>query len=311
MSVRIGFLPWPQCADWASFLDVARRIDRAGYDSLWTWDHLMAIVGPPDGPIFEGWTALAAWAVATERVELGLMVAANTFRNPGVVAKMAVTVDHISGGRAWLGLGGAWFDEEHDAFGIDFGAGFGERLDRLDEAVGALRAILGGETFTSPEGSYYRFREARLSPPPLRDRLPIMIGGSGERKTLRTVAAYADGWNTGGSVERVARKVAVLEEHCAAVGRDPAEIERTFGPSIVIRDDPEEARRVYAAALAHNGDVFTGEEDAWFGPPEAIAERWRPYLAYGMRHLIADLPAPFDLETVERLIEVQALLANE
>lgn len=311
MSVKIGLLPWPQHTDWASFADVARRIDRAGYDSLWTWDHLYAIVGPPDGPIHEGWTAVAAWAALTERVELGLMVGANTFRNPGVVAKAAVTVDHISNGRAWLGLGGAWFEEEHAAFGLDFGAGFGERLDRLHEAVGAIRALFAGETVSSPEGGYYGLREARLSPLPLRGRLPIMIGGSGERKTLRTVATYADGWNTGGSLERVARKVDVLEQHCAAVGRDPGEIERTFGPSIIIRDDPAEAERVYAEALAHNGDVLTGEEDAWFGPPEAIAERWRPYLAHGMRHLIADLPAPFDLETVERLIEVKALLANE
>ena len=122
--VKVGVLLWPQTASWSAICDTAVRADRVGLDSLWTWDHLMAIVGPWEQPILEGWTTLAAWAVRTERATLGLMVGANTFRNPGLTAKLATTLDHVSGGRAVLGIGGAWFEREHDAFGIDFGAGF-------------------------------------------------------------------------------------------------------------------------------------------------------------------------------------------
>ena len=123
--LRVGALAWPQRATWPQLREAALAVDDAGLDSLWTWDHLHAIEGDPDQEIFEGWTLLAAWAAITARTQLGLMVGANTFRNPGLTAKEAVTVDHISGGRAWLGIGGAWFDHEHEAHGIDFGSGFG------------------------------------------------------------------------------------------------------------------------------------------------------------------------------------------
>jgi len=310
---KIGLLPWPQATDWASLLDVGRRIDRAGYDSLWTWDHLYAIVGPPDQPIFEGWTTLAGWAGATERVEIGLQVGAIPFRNPGVVAKMAVTLDHLSRGRTWLGVGGAWFQREHEAYGIDFGERVGQRLDWMDEACAAWKAWFAGESYTSPPGAHYRFRDAVVRPFPVRGRLPLMVGGSGRKKTLRTVARYADGWNTVEPVDVMGELVDVLAAHCADAGRDPSEIEKTFGPVVIIRDEPREARRVLDAALAHNqADPTERQEpwEAWCGPPEEIAARCRPYLDLGFRHLIAELPAPFDLETVERLVEVRDLLSG-
>ena len=125
--LKLGILLWSQATEWPPFLEAARRVDQLGYDHLWTWDHLHPIFGATDQPIFEGWTTLGAWAAATERVRLGLMVGANTFRNPALVAKMATTLDHISGGRAILGIGGAWFEEEHEDFGIEFGSGFPER----------------------------------------------------------------------------------------------------------------------------------------------------------------------------------------
>ncbi len=313
MALKVGILAWPQATDWAALVDVGRRIDAAGYDSLWTWDHLYAIVGPPEQPIFEGWSTLMAWALATERVELGLQVGAIPFRNPGVVAKMAVTLDHASGGRAWLGVGSAWFAREHEAYGIDFGAWVGQRLDWMDEACAAYRAWFAGERFSSPPGSHYAFNDAVVLPFPVRDRLPLMIGGAGRKKTLRTIAKYADGWNSNRSPDESAELVEVLEGHCADVGRDPAEIERTFGPAIIVRNEPAEALRVYEAALAHNGAPATqrrGPQDVWLGPPELIAERCRPYVELGFRHLIAELPTPFDLETVERLVEVRDLLAG-
>ena len=150
--LRVGTLAWPQGATWPQLREAALAVDDAGLDSLWTWDHLHAIEGDPDQEIFEGWTLLAAWAAITTRTQLGLMVGANTFRNPGLTAKEAVTVDHISGGRAWLGIGGAWFDHEHEAHGIDFGSGFGQRLDWLEEAVTGMAALLAGRGRDEPGG---------------------------------------------------------------------------------------------------------------------------------------------------------------
>jgi alkanesulfonate monooxygenase SsuD/methylene tetrahydromethanopterin reductase-like flavin-dependent oxidoreductase (luciferase family) len=311
--VRVGALLWPQGVGWHELRSAAMLADAVGVDSLWTWDHLHAIVGDPDQPIYEGWTVIAAWAALTRRATVGLMVGANTFRNPGLTAKLAVTVDHISDGRAWLGLGGAWFEHEHAAHGIDFGAGFGERLDRLDEAAAAIKALLRGDSVTSPDDGFYDLRDLRHAPLPVRGagRLPMMIGGGGEKKTLRTVARYADGWNVSGSVETLRRKADILADHCAAVGRDPGAIEASIFPYCVIRDDPAEARRVLEAALARYGEAYEETPGGvMLGPEAAIAEAWRPFLEIGFTHLIADMPGPFDHETLERLPEVRRLVAG-
>jgi alkanesulfonate monooxygenase SsuD/methylene tetrahydromethanopterin reductase-like flavin-dependent oxidoreductase (luciferase family) len=295
-------------------LAAAREVDRLGYDSLFADDHLYADSGDPYQSKLEAWTVLAAWAQATERVRLGHYVLANTLRNPGLVVKMATTTDHIANGRVILGIGAGWFELEHTAFGIDFGSGFGQRLDWLDESAGIMRRLLDGETVTH-DGPRYRTVDLRINPPAVQARLPILIGGAGEKKTLRTVAKYADMWHVyTRPVEELQRKVAALEAHCAAVGRDPAAIERTLTPRmLMIRDNPADAHRAYASLMAHNridiDDATLGGRDPWFGPPEAIAERLQPYLALGFRHIIADLPAPFDRETLERLIgEVKPLL---
>jgi alkanesulfonate monooxygenase SsuD/methylene tetrahydromethanopterin reductase-like flavin-dependent oxidoreductase (luciferase family) len=311
--IRVGALLWPQRTTWPELRDAAVLADEAGLDSIWTWDHLHAIVGHPDQPIFEGWTTLAAWAAVTHRVRLGLMVGANTFRNPGLTAKAAVTVDHVSEGRTWLGIGGAWFEHEHAAHGLDFGSGFGERLDRLDEAVAAMSALLAGESVTSEPDAHYAFRDLRHHPLPYRGAgtLPIMIGGSGEKKTLRTVARYADGWNAGGSLERMKHKVEVLAAHCDAVGRDPTDIEFTLFPYCVLRDDPAEARAHLEASLALHGDTYEPQPGFdMLGPEEHVAEVWRPYLELGFTHLIPDLAGPFDHETIERLPHLRALMAR-
>ena len=142
--IKIGVLPWGQRTDWGSLLQVGQRADELGYDSLWTWDHLYPIQGDWRAPIFEGYMTLAGWAGVTSRTTLGLMVGANTFRNPALTVKLVTTLDHMSGGRAVLGIGGAWFEREHQAFGIDFGSGFGERLDWLDEAVALMHGMLTG-----------------------------------------------------------------------------------------------------------------------------------------------------------------------
>jgi len=306
--LRLGICLWSQASDWPAMLDTARRIDRLGYDHLWTWDHLNAIIGDPYQPIFEGPSMLAAWAVATERVRLGLLVGANTFRTPGLFAKQVETLDHISGGRAICGIGGAWFDLEHEAHGIEFGSGFGQRLDWMDESVGVIRRLLDGEE-VSHAGAHYRFDRLLHRPRPVQAHMPIMIGGSGERKTLRSIARHADMWNAMGTLDFVAHKDAVLRDHCRDVGRDESEIERTLGIKLTIRDTADEARRAWAEHLEANRTPYFEEDDVWLGSPAQVAAWIRSFRAIGFSTFINEMPAPYDVETLERFVgEVPALL---
>lgn len=299
-SVKFGALCWNQYTDWPDLLEAGIRADRLGYETLWTWDHLYPIVGDSHGPIFEGWLTITAWAMATQRVRLGLMVGANTFRDPALVAKMATTLDHISGGRAILGVGGAWFEEEHVAYGLEFGDGFPERLRWLGEALPIMRGMLRGERPTA-SGPRYRARAVRNEPPPIQERLPIVIGGGGEQVTLKLVAKYADANNVGGGLEKVRRKEEVLLRHCETVGRDPSEIERTTGLGVVvIRDSREEARRVAKAIFEHNGRAKPWEDQP-IGTPEDVAAFIAPYLEIGYRHVVAGFPSPYDDESMTRL----------
>jgi alkanesulfonate monooxygenase SsuD/methylene tetrahydromethanopterin reductase-like flavin-dependent oxidoreductase (luciferase family) len=304
--IKVGVLPWGQQTDWPSLLQVGKWADELGYDSLWTWDHLYPIQGDWRGPIFEGYMTLAGWAGVTSRVTLGLMVGANPFRNPALTAKMATTLDHMSNGRAILGIGGAWFEREHVAYGLDFGSGFGERLDWLDEAVEVMRAMAGGEEATA-RGPRYKVKGVRNDPPPIQRRLPILIGGDGERKTLHTVAKYADAWNTGGDIDFVRHKDEVLRSWCDRVGRDESEIERTLGLGLVIiRDDAADAGRVEDAIRRQHPGY---SETAKVGTAEQIAESLVPYVQLGFRHIFYDAPAPFDDETLSRFVgEVKPIL---
>ena len=305
--IKLGALVWNQYTSWPAMRDAAVRADERGYDDLWTWDHLYPIVGSDKGPILEGWMVLAGWALATQRARLGLMVGANPFRNPALVAKMATTLDHLSNGRAILGIGGAWFEAEHLAFGIPFGGSPGERLRWLDEAARIMRGMLHGD---EPSGErYYATRAVRNDPPPVQAHLPLLIGGGGERRTLLTVARYADMCNVGGGFETVKRKDEVLRRHCAEVGRDESEIERTVGMGVtVIRDTEAEARRVNDEMFARNGRARAWQNQN-LGTPEQVAERMRPYLGIGFRHFIIGFPSPHDAESMERLItEVKPML---
>jgi alkanesulfonate monooxygenase SsuD/methylene tetrahydromethanopterin reductase-like flavin-dependent oxidoreductase (luciferase family) len=298
--IKLGALSWNQYTTWADLRENGIRADRLGYDSIWTWDHLYPIVGSHEGPILEGWLTLAAWAEATQKASIGLMVGANTFRNPALVAKMATTLDHISNGRAVLGIGGAWFETEHTAYGLEFGASPGERLRWLEEAVQIMRGMLHGE---QPSGSrFYASREVQNDPPPVQERLPIVVGGGGVKKTLRIVARYADACNVGGGFESVKRKDEVLRRHCEEVGRDESEIERTaaMGPC-VIRDDADEARRVLAEIFEHNGKAEPWSPEL-IGTPEQVAAAMRPYADIGFRHFIVGFPSPYDTESMERLV---------
>jgi alkanesulfonate monooxygenase SsuD/methylene tetrahydromethanopterin reductase-like flavin-dependent oxidoreductase (luciferase family) len=306
--VKIGALCWNQYTDWPSLLEAGIRADRLGYSSLWTWDHLYPIVGSADGPIFEGWLTLTAWAGATSQVRLGLMVGANTFREPAITAKLATTLDHISGGRAVLGIGAAWFEAEHTAYGLQFGDGAPERLRWLGEALPILRGMLDGAAPTA-SGPRYAAKAVRNDPPPVQHHLPILIGGGGEKVTLKLVARYADLHDVGGNLALVKHKDDILREHCATVGRDFNTIERTHGLGVVvIRDSREEARKVAAAIFEHNGHAREWQGQP-VGTPEDVAEQLAPFVEIGRSHLVGGFPAPYDEESMTRLItDVKPLL---
>ena len=305
--IRFGAQLWAQATDWPALRDAALAAERSGWESIWTWDHLNAIFGPSEQPIFEGWSLLAALAPLTERVRLGLMVGANTFRNPGLTAKLATTLDHLSGGRAVLGIGAAWFEREHEAFGLDFGSGFGERIDRLAESVALIRRLLDGELVTH-EGRFYTMRDALCAPRPIQDHLPILIGASGPKKAVPLAGRVADGWNTNGSAEDAATRLAILEEAARGAGRDPASIERSISFLIVIRDDASEAEAAHGRILTHNGMGDSRGGLTLLGSPADIAAGIQPYVDLGFGTVIVRMPAPYDRETIERIGEVGALL---
>ncbi len=311
--LKLGINNWNQYSDWPSFLRAQQRADELGFDSIWTWDHLYPIVGSHEGPIFECYTAMAAVATTTKSASIGLLVGANTFRNPALVAKMVTTLDHISGGRAVLGIGAAWFETEHEAFGLEFGGSPGERIGWLAEALPIMRGMLDGERPTTD--GRYGTREALNLPAPIGEHVPILIGGSGRRKTLRLVAQYADMNNLGGAAADLPEKDAALIAHCEDVGRDEQTIERTIGlGSPFIRDSREEAFTVMADVFADNGGAKTWT-DMPVGHPSHIVEHCKPYLDQGYRHLIFGFPAPYDEETLERLAtevrpELEAYLAQ-
>jgi F420-dependent oxidoreductase-like protein len=306
--MKFGAQLWSQQASWPLWRDAALAAEDAGWDSIWTWDHLMAIFGPWEQPIFEGWSLLTGIAALTSRVRLGLMVGANTFRNPGLTAKVATTLDHVSNGRAIVGIGGAWFEREHDAFGIEaWSPSVGERLDRLDEAVMLMRRLFDGERFDH-DGRFYQFHDALCAPRPIQPHLPILVGGSGPKKTLRTVAERADAWNTSGTVDEVRARLDILDEHCATVGRDRSTIELTVSFPITIRHSVGAAESAYAGLLTANGTDQMNANPVLLGPPAAVAEAIAPYRDLGFRTVVVRLPAPFDRETIDRISEVGDLL---
>jgi F420-dependent oxidoreductase-like protein len=307
--VRVGAAFWAQRTDWPSLREAVVAAEDAGADDLWIDDHLLNDEGDSDAPKLEGWTTLAAVAAVTSQARIGHLVTANTFRNPGLVAKMATTVDHISDGRMILGIGGGWFEEEHRAFGLDFGSGFGERLDRLAESVEVIRRLLDGERF-SHDGRFYHHHDALAAPRPVQPHLPILIGGSGPQKTLRIVARHADLWNAYGSPPSLAASDAILRERCIEVGRDHAEIERTVNLNVVVRPTRAEAERAWASyAATHRpregeGLLVVG------GPIDEVATTLAEYAAVGFRHPILIFRSPWDLETIGAVGALREALAE-
>ncbi len=223
----------------------------AGFYSVWVMDHFFQLppLGGPDQPMLEAYTLLGALAARTQRVQLGTLVTGVTYRNPGILAKIVTTLDVISRGRAILGIGGAWYDVEHQGLGVDYPPDR-VRLDMLEEAVQICRAMFTGDD-VSFAGQHYRLDHARNQPRPVQPGGPrIMIGGGGERRTLRLVAQYADQCNVSGNVATLARKIEVLHRHCAEVGRNPAEIGVTWMTPLILTTSSQNTAEVNAMLAA-------------------------------------------------------------
>ncbi len=277
--------------------DIARTAESSGFSTITVMDHFHQI--PPVGDrtlnMFDGNTMLAAIAARTEKVSLGLLVGGVMYRNPALLAKITTGLDVISGGRAFLGIGAAWFEEEHLAYGFDFPS-LGRRFEHLEDALNIARAM-----FASPESSYegkhHSISNALNIPQPLRGDIPIVVGGSGERKTLRLVAKYADGCNVMGDVDKIRHLMGVLEGHCEDVGRDMAEITKTSMATILIAEHEDGVRAKLDAMRAAG---FPEERIAATaaGTPEQIAEHARAFLDVGIEGLTFSLPDVHDLEAV-------------
>ena len=281
--------------------DIATTAESSGFDTVLVMDHLHQIrgVGPPENWMLEGNAILGALAARTSSVNLSLLVGATTYRNPALHAKLTTTLDVISGGRAIHGIGAGWNVDEATAYGYEFPS-LGERFERLEDHLNIVRAMFTQEPATY-EGKHHSVHEAFNNPKPIRGDIPIMIGGSGEKKTLRMVAQYADASNFFGDVDRLKHLVGVLEGHCERLGRDPGEITKTRLGTIIVAPTQEEAdARLEGLAQATRMDperramVLTGD-------PDTVAEKASALLESGIDALIFNSPEVHDLATVELL----------
>jgi F420-dependent oxidoreductase-like protein len=299
-ALRFGIHAGQQHATFDEYRALWRFAEDVGLDWASVFDHFLPIQSDPTGPCFEGLTLLGAMAAHTERVACGIIVTGVTYRNPAILAKIAATLDHISGGRMELGLGAAWYEDEHAQYGVPFPR-IGVRMDMLDEACRIVRALWTQERATV-EGEHFAVRDALAEPKPLQDPLPLWIGGSGERRTLRIVAEHADGWNAfHGDVAEYQHKLDVLARHCADVGRDPADIRK----QVVLRailDDTEAAAQDRARERAEQAGVPVEQlvDGMIVGTPEQCAAVLEKHRRLGVSDFLLLARPPADERTIER-----------
>jgi alkanesulfonate monooxygenase SsuD/methylene tetrahydromethanopterin reductase-like flavin-dependent oxidoreductase (luciferase family) len=315
--LRLGFQVWSMGIAWSDLMAAGRRVEGLGFSSLFANDHFLPVLGDADGPVvgepgpvFEGWMVLAGFAAQTRRLPLGMMVAAVGYRNIGLTVKMVTALDHATDGRLMLGIGAGWHEPEIEAFGYEQ-LTLGERIGRLDEAAAVARSLLDGETATF-EGRWIQANGMRNDPPPRQAHLPLLIAGSGEKRTLRIVARDADIWNGEGVPEVYRHKNEVLDGWCAEAGRDPRAIRRTVGvPPVCIRDTREAAIDALGTILGRYGGP-PERARAWAASSpladtaESVAAQFRGWREAGAEEAIIDQPWPLDDETFERLAELVA-----
>lgn len=245
-TMRFGFWPNPR-SDYEATKTLAQHAEATGWDGIWLADHFLpeeqALI-----PVHECWITMAALARDVPRVRLGTLVAGNTYRHPAVLANMVATLDNLAEGRVVLGLGAGWQQNEHEAYGLDYGS-VGSRLDRLEEACQIIKGLFGNEHF-SFNGKYYQLQDAPLEPKPQQTKMPLMIGGGGEKRTLKITAQYADEWNVWGDVDILRHKMRILDQHCESVGRDPQDIERSAVALLFLSDNEKYLKRIREADIA-------------------------------------------------------------
>jgi F420-dependent oxidoreductase-like protein len=290
---------------WSELADMWRFLDReTSFYSAWTFDHFVP-PGPgqdPNASCFEGWSSLAALAALTERIRLGCLVTGVTYREPAVLAKMAATVDHISNGRLEFGIGAAWHELEHRMYGIPFPP-VKERQDRLEEAVRLIRMLFDAEGPVNFDGKHYQLREAVFVPRSVqRPHPPIMVGGGGEKRTLRTLARHGDVMNVSGTPDAVKAKIDVLERHCREVGRDPGEIEKTVFTAVIVSENEKLIDRVAAMMAAGSGaSLEEAKRVSPIGSAAHVREVIERYAEVGVTQIIMMAQAPWKREIYERL----------
>jgi F420-dependent oxidoreductase-like protein len=298
-------------AEFEKIVAIAESAERSGFSSISVMDHLHQIagIGPPENYMFDGNTMLAGIAARTSKLTLGTLVGGVTYRNPALLAKITTTIDVISGGRAWLGLGAAWFEGEHEAYGFEFPP-LGRRFEYLEESLQIVRAMLTQER-ASFEGEHFRVREAYNNPKPIRGDIPIMVGGSGERKTLRMVAQYADGCNLfAADAEHARHLLGVLEGHCERLGRDPAEITKTAMGNYVIADT-KEAAEAKVRRLVEEGMMMPGRaERTMAADPDTVGEHASSLKEAGIEGMTTAIADVFDPESVARYGQVLGAVFN-
>jgi F420-dependent oxidoreductase-like protein len=276
---------------WPELVALCQQAERLGYDTAYMFDHLtsVAIMTDPFEPSLEAWTALAALAAQTHRIRLGTLVTGNTYRNPGVLAKMATTVDVISGGRLDFGIGSGWYEPEHAMYGIPFRTA-AERCAMLDEALTLIRR-LWTEREASFEGRHYTIARAIAEPKPIqRPHPPILVAASGEKRMLRIVARHADAWSSFGSPDVFQRKAAILAEHCRAEGRDAERIEKSVLLPVFFGDEAAAWEPMVQGYAMYQG-IPPEEARGWMllGSPAAIIDQIERFLAAGVTHFILQL----------------------
>jgi len=295
---RFSIQTGQQFAAWPDLVRIWQTAERLGYSAAYTYDHFMAVMMDPYDPCLEAWTTLAALAVETTRLRIGVLVTGNTYRYPAVLAKMATTVDVVSGGRLDFGIGSGWFETEHVALGIPFG-GTRERCERLDEALTIIRA-LWTQRATTFAGRYYQVANAIAEPKPVqRPHPPVLIAAGGERRMLRIVARHADAWNAFGSPEVFRHKIAVLAEHCRAEGRDVDSIEKSVLVPAAIGEDEERWAPLVQGYAAFQG-ISPAEARQWMllGRPADLVRQIEQWLAVGVTHFVLTL-TPYNFSVLE------------
>ncbi|HEV2013206.1 MAG TPA: LLM class F420-dependent oxidoreductase [Candidatus Dormibacteraeota bacterium] len=297
--MRFGIQTGPQHVTWPELVNIWQVADNLKFDTAWTFDHFFPIMSDPKGSQLEGWITLTALAMKTAHVRVGTLVTGITYREPAVLAKMGATLDVITGGRLEMGVGAAWFQQEHEALGITFPP-VAERIRRLGEACEIMKRMWTEDAATW-KGRYYEINDAYCNPKPVqKPHPPILIGGGGEQLTLKMVARYADTWNAFGTPDIFKHKIEVLQRHCEAIGRDPNTIEKSVSmPPVLSKDRSKLEAMLSDMASRRAMPIEEAKATMLWGSPDDAIKKIKAYRDMGVTHIILSLRVPYDPAQLE------------